>query len=184
MTFLSLIEKMAYALEERDNTATIAAIVVMAIGLLLIIFGLRNKSQGDDSKKENPIALDKDNYQPFPLIDIKVISHDVKRFRFGLPSPQHRLGLPIGQHISLKYIDEKGEEVIRSYTPTSCDDDLGFVDFVIKVYFKNVNPRFPDGKMDNTTYISLSYKSILFCNQLCKWYLNFDIRWKNESASE
>lgn len=136
---------MAFAVEEKDYSATILGIVVMVVGLLFIIFGLR-KSQDEDGKQSNPIALDKDNFQAFPLIDIKEISHDVKRFRFGLPSKNHRLGLPIGQHISLKYIDEAGEEVIRSYTPTSSDDDLGYVDFVVKVYFKNVNPRFPDGK--------------------------------------
>eukprot|EP01040_Poterioochromonas_malhamensis_P019000 gene19000-22336_t len=89
---------MAYAVEEKDYTATIVAIVVMAVGLLFILFGLR-KNKDENAKKSNPIALDKDTYQPFPLIDIKEISHDVKRFRFGLPSPQHRLGLPIGQHI-------------------------------------------------------------------------------------
>ena len=38
-----------------------------------------------------------------------------------------------------------GELVIRPYTPTSSDDDLGYVDLVIKVYFPNVHPRFPDG---------------------------------------
>lgn len=135
---------MAYTVEQKDYTATIFAILVMAVGLAIIIFGLRKTKDG--KSKTNAIALDKDNYQAFPLIDIKEISHDVKRFRFGLPTPQHRLGLPIGQHISLKYIDEKGDEVIRSYTPTSSDDDLGHVDFVVKVYFKGVNDRFPEGK--------------------------------------
>uniref|UniRef100_T1GF83 NADH-cytochrome b5 reductase n=1 Tax=Megaselia scalaris TaxID=36166 RepID=T1GF83_MEGSC len=38
-----------------------------------------------------------------------------------------------------------GELVIRPYTPISSDDDQGFVDLVVKVYFKNVNPKFPDG---------------------------------------
>ena len=32
-----------------------------------------------------------------------------------------------------------------SYTPVSSDDDLGFVDFCIKVYFANTHPNFPDG---------------------------------------
>jgi cytochrome-b5 reductase len=58
------------------------------------------------------------------------------------------LGLPIGQHISFKYVNDEGKDVIRSYTPVSCDEDLGFVDFVIKVYFKDVHPNFPlGGKM-------------------------------------
>ena len=78
------------------------------------------------------------------MIDIVTISHDVKRFRFGLQSKSTRLGLPIGQHISLKYVDKDGKDVIRSYTPTSSDDDLGYVDFVIKVYFP-LEPRFPEG---------------------------------------
>ena len=44
---------------------------------------------------------------------------DVKRFRFGLQTPSTVLGLPIGQHISLKYIDAEGKDVLRSYTPVS-----------------------------------------------------------------
>jgi len=33
--------------------------------------------------------------------------------------------------------------VMRAYTPMGCG--AGYVDFVIKVYFANVHPRFPDG---------------------------------------
>lgn len=52
--------------------------------------------------------------------------------------------MPIGQHIHLsaKISDDL---VIRSYTPVSSDEDEGHVDLVIKVYFKNVHPKFPDG---------------------------------------
>lgn len=91
-------------------------------------------------------ALDPEKWQEFPLIAVEMISHDVKKFTFGLPSKDHILGLPIGQHISLKYTDENGKEVQRSYTPTSSDDDLGRVDFVVKIYYKNVHPKFPDGR--------------------------------------
>lgn len=35
--------------------------------------------------------------------------------------------------------------MIRAYTPVSSDDDLGYFDLVIKVYFKNTHPKFPDG---------------------------------------
>ncbi|KAL0625473.1 NADH-cytochrome b5 reductase 3 [Plecturocebus cupreus] len=63
---------------------------------------------------------------------LQIISHDTRRFRFALPSPQHILGLPVGQHIYLSArID--GNLVIRPYTPVSSDDDKGFVDLVIKV---------------------------------------------------
>ncbi|KAG6586788.1 NADH-cytochrome b5 reductase [Phytophthora cinnamomi] len=80
-----------------------------------------------------------------PLVEKEALSHDTRRFRFALPSPQHVLGLPVGQHISLRYTDESGKLVMRSYTPVSSDDTKGFVDLVVKVYFKNVHPKFPDG---------------------------------------
>jgi len=76
-----------------------------------------------------------------PLIKITKISHDTKIFRFGLPDG-HRLGLPVGQHVNVKArINDK--LVIRAYTPISSDDDLGFVDMLIKVYYPN--ERFPEG---------------------------------------
>lgn len=97
-------------------------------------------------RKKQKIAADPDGWQSFPLIETEDISHDVKRFRFELQSPQHILGLPIGQHMSLKCTDSNtGKDVQRSYTPTSSNDELGYVDFVIKIYYKNVHPKFPDG---------------------------------------
>lgn len=65
-------------------------------------------------------------------------------FRFGLPSGEHVLGLPIGQHIHLiATINE--ENVIRAYTPVSSDENQGYVDLVIKVYASGVHPKFPNG---------------------------------------
>jgi cytochrome-b5 reductase len=53
-------------------------------------------------------------------------------YRFALPSPSDVLGLPIGQHISVQAVIN-GKEIMRSYTPTSSDDDLGHFDLMIKV---------------------------------------------------
>lgn len=124
-------------------------LLLVSVVLAVILTVLINLLGGEEKKKRktNPVALSPDEWKAFPLIEIEDISHDVKRFRFGLPSPQHRLGLPIGQHISFKYKDQEGKDVQRSYTPTSSDDDLGHVDFVIKVYYKNVHPKFPDGNL-------------------------------------
>lgn len=84
-----------------------------------------------------------------PLVKVTEISHDTRIFRFNLPEG-YRLGLPVGQHVNTKAkID--GKLVIRPYTPISSDDDLGFVELLIKVYFPN--ERFPaGGKM--TQYIN------------------------------
>jgi len=110
--------------------------------IVLVIFWSGSALTGNSKKK---VALDPENWQSFKLQAIENISHDVKKFRFALQSETTVLGLPIGQHISLKYVDSEGKEVQRSYTPTTSDDEVGFVDFVIKVYYKNVHPKFPDG---------------------------------------
>ncbi|KAM9312614.1 NADH-cytochrome b5 reductase 3 [Gastrophryne carolinensis] len=81
---------------------------------------------------------------PLRLVDKEELSHDTRRFRFALPSPEHILGLPIGQHIYLSARVD-GNLVVRPYTPVSSDDDKGYVDLVVKIYFKNVHPKFPEG---------------------------------------
>lgn len=35
--------------------------------------------------------------------------------------------------------------MVRPYTPTSSDEDLGHMDLVVKIYPANVHPKFPDG---------------------------------------
>ena len=87
---------------------------------------------------------DSDKQYEVPLIEREEVSHDTRRFRFGLTNKNQVLGLPIGKHVHL-FATINGEEVKRAYTPVSSDDDKGYVEFVIKVYFKNVHPRFPDG---------------------------------------
>lgn len=53
-------------------------------------------------------------------------------YRFALPRKDARLGLPIGQHVSVM-AEINGKQISRSYTPTSSDDDLGHFDLLIKV---------------------------------------------------
>ncbi|XP_070494627.1 NADH-cytochrome b5 reductase 3 isoform X2 [Chironomus tepperi] len=105
--------------------------------------------QQQDEKREKPAGPPKTLADPnekylLPLVEKEEISHDTRKFRFGLPSPDHVLGLPVGQHIHLS-VTINGDLVIRSYTPVSSDDDKGFVDLVVKVYQRNVHPKFPEG---------------------------------------
>ncbi|KAF8292977.1 NADH-cytochrome b5 reductase [Trypanosoma cruzi cruzi] len=95
------------------------------------------------------VALDASKFQNFKLVDKITVSHNSFIFRFALHSPTQRLGLPIGQHLHIRCMttnpEGKPEMVQHAYTPVSSDDDLGHVDFLIKVYFKNVHPNFPNG---------------------------------------
>ena len=122
-----------------DSTEGLVALTCVLITLLYGIFQFFPPNKA-------PIALaNPDEWLSLPLIKKEKLSHDVFRFRFGLQSPEHVLGLPVGQPISFKFNDISGKLVQRSYTPTSCDLDIGHVDFVIKVYFKDVHPKFPNG---------------------------------------
>lgn len=100
----------------------------------------------EEEKPSGPLKALADPSEKYflPLTEKEDISHDTRKYRFGLPSKDHVLGLPVGQHINLSATID-GELVIRSYTPVSSDDDKGFVDLVVKVYKRNVHPKFPDG---------------------------------------
>lgn len=112
------------------TTLLVAAITTIAV--------LREKSE--------PVAMDPTaDFMPFPLIEKTQLSHDTVRFTFALQTPTTKLGLPIGQHISLRFQDGSGKRHQRSYTPVSGDETLGKVSFVIKVYKAGVHPKFPEG---------------------------------------
>lgn len=99
----------------------------------------------DSMKKTKKVTLVDPNVKyPLKLIEKVVLSHDTRLFKFELPSAEHCLGLPIGQHIYLSArISDK--LIVRPYTPTSSDEDLGHMDLVVKVYHANVHPKFPEG---------------------------------------
>ena len=78
----------------------------------------------------SPITLKK-GFITLPLASRTEISHDTRVFRFSLPTPEHELGLPVGQHLFIKAKSASGESVMRAYTPMGCGK--GYVDFVIKV---------------------------------------------------
>ncbi|KAG6484257.1 nitrate reductase [NADH]-like [Zingiber officinale] len=94
------------------------------------------------------------------LVSKKSISHDVRLFRFALPSADHLLGLPVGKHIFLcSTID--GKFCMRAYTPTSPVDVVGHFELLIKVYFKGEHPKFPNGGLMSQHLDSLSIGSVL-----------------------
>lgn len=77
-------------------------------------------------------------------------------YRFGLPHPEDVLGLPIGQHISVS-AEINGKEIMRSYTPTSSDDDLGHFDLLIKVcLYLSTSSLWYHMIHDNDVYLCLS----------------------------
>ncbi|XP_022993049.1 nitrate reductase [NADH] [Cucurbita maxima] len=91
------------------------------------------------------VALAPNEKIPCKLISKTSISHDVRVFRFALPGGQDQaLGLPVGKHIFICATVD-GKLCMRAYTPTSSIDEMGFFELVVKVYFKGVHPKFPNG---------------------------------------
>uniref|UniRef100_A0A8D0FT31 NADH-cytochrome b5 reductase n=1 Tax=Strix occidentalis caurina TaxID=311401 RepID=A0A8D0FT31_STROC len=113
----------------QEAPVAIAVAVVAASALLLLLLRGTGRRAGGLVTLRDPLAK-----YPLRLVDKEEISHDTKKFRFGLPSPDHVLGLPVGQHI---YLSAKID--------VSSDETKGYVDLIIKVYHKNVNPKFPEG---------------------------------------
>lgn len=108
-----------------------------------------------ESDEDSLVALNPKRWTEFKLVEREDLSSDSRRFRFALQSSEHKLGLPVGHHFLVSArID--GKLVIRAYTPTSSDADLGFFELVIKVYFKNVHPKFPNGGLMSQHFESLS----------------------------
>ncbi|XP_061360116.1 inducible nitrate reductase [NADH] 2-like [Gastrolobium bilobum] len=106
------------------------------------------------------MALNPREKIPCKLVSKTTISHDVRLFRFALPSEEQLMGLPVGKHIFLcASIDKK--LCMRAYTPTSGVDEVGYFDLVVKIYFKGVHPKFPNGGVMSQHLDSLPIGSVL-----------------------
>lgn len=104
--------------------------VLAAVGVAIAaykIFTGKQRAGGSLKKKE---------YQYYPLIKKEILTHNTRKFTFGLATPTTKLGLPVGGHILLKL---PHLEVERPYTPVTSEDDLGHFSCIIKIY--------PDGKL-------------------------------------
>ncbi|KAM9753388.1 NADH-cytochrome b5 reductase 2 [Menidia menidia] len=126
-----------------DQNLVIPLLLAVSVVVVTVLYFLLGGS--DEGRKKGPVTLqDPMTKYPLPLVKKEEISHDTKKLRFGLPSAAHVLGLPVGQHV---YLSAKvsGCLVVRPYTPVSSDEDQGFVDLVVKVYYKNTHPTYPDG---------------------------------------
>lgn len=124
--------------ESEPNPLFVFATIAAVISSVIAIYYIRQNS------KNQPV-LDKNQFKKFPLIEKIRISHNTCIYRFGLPKSTDKLGLPIGQHISIG-TTINGKEVVRSYTPISTDETLGYFDLLIKVYDQGNITKYVDSK--------------------------------------
>lgn len=87
------------------------------------------------AKKEVDCALDPKQFVPYPLKEVHDINHNTKRFTFELPLIDRPLGLPVASCIITRIKKPSGDGyIIRPYTPTSTNEDIGEFDLVVKHY--------------------------------------------------
>ncbi|KAF5019866.1 hypothetical protein F66182_8102 [Fusarium sp. NRRL 66182] len=69
------------------------------------------------------------------LAESEIVNDNVKRLRFELPEPDHVSGLKVASALLTKYKGPQDEKpTLRPYTPTSDENEKGFIEFLIKKY--------------------------------------------------
>jgi len=116
-------------------------LVIIASIILAVVIHLLLKKKAESSN----VALSSVDFRLFKLIEKENISHNTRKFTFALQKDDTRLGLPIGQHATLRFTDKNGKNHQRSYTPVTGDEVLGKVSFVVKIYKAGEHPKFPEG---------------------------------------
>ena len=109
-----------------ENTTVIIGGVISIVAIVVGYFVLFKK-------KSLPTVFPLDEFQKFPLIRKQNISHDTRKFTFGLPEG-HVLGLPTGQHVSLRFVDKDGKSQQRSYTPVTDNTSVGEFSLVTELW--------------------------------------------------
>ncbi|XP_066440278.1 NADH-cytochrome b5 reductase 1 [Eleutherodactylus coqui] len=116
----------------------------LAIGMVLLtMFGVAAGNYMINKIRKGVTLQDPNKKYRLRLINKIAINHNTRRLRFALPSMCHTLGLPPGKCVYLS-ARINGNLVVRPYTPVCCNDK-GYVDLIVKVYFKDQNPDFPEG---------------------------------------
>lgn len=98
------------------------------------------------SDEPRPVFLQSRAWSKIKLSEVKNVSWDTRIFVFDLEHEKQSLGLPIGQHLMIKFLDPATKEVIiRSYTPISNTSMEGKMELLVKIYFQS--DTIPGGKM-------------------------------------
>ncbi|POS88068.1 hypothetical protein EPUL_000561 [Erysiphe pulchra] len=86
------------------------------------------------AKEPNP-AFTNQGFFNLKLDSVENINHNTKKFRFALPEENQVSGLQTASCLLTRYQGPDMEKaVIRPYTPTSDEDEIGYLDLLVKKY--------------------------------------------------
>ncbi|OMJ18557.1 NADH-cytochrome b5 reductase 2 [Smittium culicis] len=113
------------------------------------------------SSENSTAAMNSSSFVPLPLSEIVRISHDTQLYRFKIGENQ-KSGMFVASCLLTMFTPkEGGEPVIRPYTPTSQENQTGFMDLIVKTY--------PDGKMSQHIANMKVGETLLFKGPLSKY---------------
>lgn len=132
--------------------------LLLSVALLIVV-----------SRRSKP-SLVPTEWRPYTLVSKRPASPTTAIYRFALPRPDSRLGLPIGKHVSVR-ADIGGKQVMRSYTPITDDSLPGAFELLVKTYpHGRISRRFAElnigdslemkGPRGNYTYVPNMYDRI------------------------
>jgi len=73
-------------------------------------------------------------FRKFMIMDIKKLTHNVKRFIIALPNENARMGMTVSSCIMVRGVSKDGKEAVQPYTPISLDEEKGYFMLCIKNY--------------------------------------------------
>ncbi|TMW66424.1 hypothetical protein Poli38472_004189 [Pythium oligandrum] len=83
--------------------------------------------------EEKKTALSAKEFRAFKVRKVETLSHNTKRITFDLPGDDYEMGITTaGLLVAKANID--GKPIVRPYTPTNLNDELGFLELVVKGY--------------------------------------------------
>ncbi|CDR39360.1 CYFA0S03e02498g1_1 [Cyberlindnera fabianii] len=138
------------------------AIITGAVGLAAA--GVIAHSFSTVAYNEPSVAFkNKDEWINLKLAKFEDVSPDARKFTFAFESPDQKSGLITASCVFFKYVTEKGNNVVRPYTPVSDTEQTGTIEFVIKKY--------ETGKMGNHLFGLKENDTIAVKGPIVKWPL-------------
>lgn len=134
-----ILEYITAYVNENPGVVACACLTVLLIGLTQIALrppASSSATSGDSYSGGDGGGVLTTEYQSYPLLEKRSVSHNTRIFRFGYRRGQSvdaPFGLPLGRHISLR-ASVDGNEVRRPYTPISTLETTGYFELLIKVY--------------------------------------------------
>lgn len=113
------------------------------------------------ASKAKPVFIGDGKWIDLKLKSFKDVSHNSRIFTFEYPDSNSKSGLVTASALLAKFVTEKGNNVVRPYTPITDTEKTGSFDLLIKKY--------KDGKMTNHIFDLKPSDTLSFKGPILKW---------------